>query len=184
MEGGVGRKRISEIYTKDESDFESEKAYNDYLEMPEGAIFALASGEKVEEIEQQIAQYKQENQQSIQRYKRRRQNASAASFAFSVDKIMETPQVDVSQKSVRSQQPAPVEAGHELTEEGCLKTKRRPQTSSEAHVMARAAGWSRNDYCSFVKKHAWRIFAAIDSAQSRDCSMDGGGFMNAEDRTV
>ena len=153
------RKRIGEIYTKDESDFATQAEYDDYLEMREDIILALIAGEDLDRVEEEIARYKQENQESIHRHKRRKLEETGASYtAAATDRLTaELPvasETDPEKKTVGGPQPVPLESGHELTEEGSLKTKRRPRTSSEWHVMARAGGWTRHTYNDYVRRHA------------------------------
>ena len=150
------RKRIYEIYTKEQSDFETQAEYDDYLEMREDVVFALISGHDLDKVESQIAQYKQENQESILRHRRRKLEEANASFTSSLDKMRVETSSEVLEngKGLRGPQPQPLKSGHALTGEGSLKVWQRARTSSEWHMMARTAGWSRHFYYDFVKKHA------------------------------
>lgn len=149
------RKRIGEIYTKDEADFQTEAAYNDYLEMREDVIHALLLGESIDEIERQIEVYKQQNQESIHRYKRRRLEQTNAAFTVTLEaKTIETAPTESNEAPLRNPQPLPLEKGYEVTFDGTLKPNRLPENRSEWDAMARATGWNRNLYATFVRRHS------------------------------
>ncbi|GBG68488.1 hypothetical protein CBR_g3032 [Chara braunii] len=61
----IVRKRIVEIYNKQQEDFGTLREYNDYLEEVEDIIFALVEGHDVEAVEAKIAKYKEENYEQI-----------------------------------------------------------------------------------------------------------------------
>ncbi|CAH1795905.1 unnamed protein product [Owenia fusiformis] len=61
------RKKILRDYNKQEEDFPTLRAYNDYLEDIETTIFNLANGVDVEETKKKIEQYKKENKDTIRK---------------------------------------------------------------------------------------------------------------------
>lgn len=63
------RRRILKDYNKKEEDFESLRAYNDYLEEVETIIFNLANEIDVEATRRKVEQYKRENKSQIQKGK-------------------------------------------------------------------------------------------------------------------
>ncbi|ORY82100.1 CDK-activating kinase assembly factor MAT1-domain-containing protein, partial [Protomyces lactucae-debilis] len=59
------RRRLNRIYNKTEEDFDSLRAYNDYLEQVEMITFNLTQGVDVAETEKQVKAYQYANKQSI-----------------------------------------------------------------------------------------------------------------------
>lgn len=65
------RRRILKDFNKQEEDFDTLNAYNDYLEMVESIIFNLANGIDMEATKKMVESYKRENKEDIQRNKYR-----------------------------------------------------------------------------------------------------------------
>lgn len=63
------RRKILKDYNKREEDFESLRAYNDYLEEVETIIFNLANEVDVEATKRKVDQYRRENKSQIQKGK-------------------------------------------------------------------------------------------------------------------
>jgi len=145
------RKRIIEIYSKERSDFETLRDYDDYLEHREEIIFALQRGERLDEVEKEIAQYTSENQESIALYKRRRLEEKNAAVQSSLDKMTGLVSSKSESGGIKGLQPQPITSGHKLTQDGSIEFKRRHKNSTEWHIAAKAGGWRRSDYYEFVR---------------------------------
>ncbi|KAI1397217.1 CDK-activating kinase assembly factor [Hypoxylon fuscum] len=167
------RKRVQAVFNMTEDDFETLKAYNDYLQQVEDLTFDLVSGGEAarKKAEQELATYEQKHRDDIEKNKRRGRDAESRRQRRDQAQAEEAQQRR--REEQREEQLARAEEKTTRDEVMEALTRGAPGTASE--IQARIVAQKRARIAQIAGSHYSSLLNSSTTTTTGSAGLNGGG---------